>query len=374
MTIIETGADDLETQIKHWQLNRKINVLMYYGRKEGLKNFGLQTLPALQVSEYNAKVAINLVLLLKSIAKSSFRTEKWTLLETSAELIFTAPKNCFKKKAYQVWVLYDDEESNAILYTNWDRIYYQDANDMWQVSPGMVDHNGLYFDDNAGERNYFQLFAPDAEKYGKTGKWTVKYKTKTISSVVTSSTKSSTSGLPERDTTNATATAGKEVPVRRAKSPGRQSPHHPSTSSELGRLLSRKRQGEPSTRGHSDRKRHRQQKPPSPTAGEVGVRHTTVQTTGLTRLGRLIEEARDPPILIVKGSSNQLKCWRFRFQHKCGHLFQTCSSVFKWIDDTNNAGSRMLIAFRNTKQRQQFINCVKFPRGTSYGFGALDTL
>ncbi|AWK28195.1 E8/E2 protein [Human papillomavirus type 219] len=188
-----------------------------------------------------------------------------------------------------------------------------------------------------------------------------------------SSTKTSTSGLPERDTTNAAGTSSKEVPVRRAKSPGRPTSHQPTTSSELGRLLSRKRQGEPSTRGHSQRKRHRQTASP-PTAGQVGERHTTVQTTGLTRLGRLIEEARDPPVIIVKGSSNQLKCWRFRFQHKCGHLYNTCSSVFKWIDDTNNAGSRMLIAFSSTKQRQQFINCVKFPRGTSYSFGALNSL
>lgn len=357
---------------------------MYYGRREGYKSFGLQQLPALQVSEYNAKVAISISLLLKSLATSRFAHEKWTLPETSAELILTPPKNCLKKSGYTVEVMYDNDPQNISLHTNWDHIYYQDVNEQWHKVAGKVDHNGMFYDDVLGERVYFYVFAPDAEKYGKTGQWTVKYKHTTISSVVTSSSKQSSSGYSARDSaTSSRCSSPEEGPsTRRPETSSQESSRCSPSTSSLGNRRRRHQQGESESErdsgGGTTRKRRR---PLSlgVSAEAVGSRHRSVPREGLSRLERLTEEARDPPIILIKGHANNLKCWRFRCNNRFGHLFSNISSVFKWIDDCHGShesilGSRMIIAFKDSSQRQRFLATVTLPRNTTYAFGFIDSL
>lgn len=143
LNLIEQGAQDLESQIQYWSYVRKENVMMYYARKEGQTRIGLQPLPMLAVSEYNAKQAIQMVLMLKSLQKSPYASELWTLQDASAELINTPPKNCFKKQPYTVEVYFDNNKNNTYTYINWDFIYYQDSEDRWHRVPGLVDYNGL---------------------------------------------------------------------------------------------------------------------------------------------------------------------------------------------------------------------------------------
>ncbi|ATQ38389.1 E2 [Gammapapillomavirus 13] len=379
LTLIESGSDDLSTQIRHWELNRKINVTMYYGRKEGYKNFGLQQLPAPQVSEYNAKLAITMQILLKSLATSQYKSEPWSLTDTSTEVLLTPPKNCFKKFGYQVKVTFDDDPDNYMLYTNWDAIYYQDLQDIWHKVPGGVDHNGLYYDDVTGERNYFLLFQPEAERYGKSGIWTVQYKNTTLSSIVTSSSKYSSAGYSGEYTADSGGySSPEEGTSRRSQEASSRSSGQPTSTSEVGRR--RRKQGESGTErstGGVPRKRQRPTSAPSPE--EVGGRHQSLPRTGLSRLRRLEEEARDPPLLLIKGPPNTLKCWRFRCNNRCGHLFTSISTVFKWTSDDycNNplqANGRMLISFKDLQQRQKFITHVNFPRHTSYALGSVDSL
>lgn len=355
---------------------------MYYGKKEGYKNFGLQHLPTTQVSEYNAKLAIQIGLLLKSLAKSSYGQERWTLPETSAELILTPPKNCFKKNGFTVTVIFDDDPQNSMVYTQWNDIYYQDENDRWHKVQGKVDHNGLFFDDINNERNYFQLFAPDAERFSKTGLWTVHYKNTTVSSIVTSSSKHSTSGYSRRDSSDSSrCSSPQEGPSNRRPETPEQEANRCTTTSTLGSRRRRREQGEStSDRDPRGSQRKRRRPLPSPvSAEEVGQRHHTLPRTGLSRLGRLTEEARDPPLILVKGPANNLKCWRYRCNERFGHLFNKCSSVFRWIDDpllnsVNQNTGRMLIAFNDNTQRQRFLDIVTMPRGTSFAYGSVDSL
>lgn len=355
---------------------------MYYAKKENYKSLGLQTLPTTQVSEYNAKVAIKMVLLLRSLANSKYGAEQWTLAETSTEIVFTPPKNTFKKKGFTVEVQYDNDPLNVMLYTQWDAIYYQDLQDNWHKVPGEVDHNGLSYTDKTGEKIYFLLFHEDAQRYGRTGQWTVKYKQTTLSSIVTSSSKHSSSNNTEKglDTQRRSRESSPEEGPswRRSERDTEESLPTTTTSSPEARIRRRRRgggggQGELTT---TTRAAKRRRGSTAPTASEVGSRHRSVQAHNLSRLGRLQEEARDPPLICLKGSSNNLKCWRHRVNLKFGYLYHTASSVFKWIgdDDCNKNNGRMLIAFNDTEQRNRFLHLVNLPRGTTYSLGALDSL
>lgn len=352
---------------------------MYYGRREGYKNFGMQQLPVLQVSEYNAKLSINMLLLLKSLAKSPFKNEKWTLADTSSEIVLTPPRNTFKKSAYEVKVIFDNDPDNAMVYTNWNSIYYQDLSDNWHKVPGEADHNGFYYDDIYGERVYFLLFAPEADKYGKTGRWTVYYKNTTISSVVTSSSKHSdvgVSGQPSNYSRQSSrCSSPEEGPSRRLENicEKRASTTTPALGSGRGKRQREPESQRPDTRGTPNKRRKPDSSSVSPE--QVGTRHRSLPRTGLPRLRRLEEEARDPDVLLVKGPANNLKCWRYRCNTKFGHLFDRVSSVFKWInDDSTEYSSRLLVAFISKEQRERFIKTVTFPRQSTYAFGSLDSL
>lgn len=368
MELYEAGEKNLEAQIKHWRIIRKQYVYMYYARKEGFKNLGLQPLPTLLTSEYKAKEAIQQLILLESLQNSPFSNEEWTLSDTSAELTLTAPRNTFKKQPYTVDVWFDNMPTNSFPYTNWDRIYYQDEKDNWHVAQGRADINGLYFDDITGQRNYFTLFAPDVERFSSTGHWTVNFKNETISSVNSSqgpssnispqgSVTSSGDAIPRAKTYTSRRDKGKE---------GVPSSTTPSTP-ELRRRRRRREQGESPSRRRPKRLREiGGGVPPS----EVGRRSTTVPRRGLTRTERLTEEARDPPILIVKGGANNLKCWRYR--HKTSTLCEKISTVFRWAGD--NTGNRMLISFRSVEQRAVFLKVVSLPKGCTFALGHLDSL
>ena len=378
---------DIQSQIQHWELTRKLQVLMYYCKKEGYKNLGLQILPTTQISEYNAKLAIQMVILLKSLSKSEYGNETWSLTDTSAEIVLTPPKNTFKKGGFQVEVMYDGNPDNVNVYTQWDYIYYQDENERWHKVPGEVDYNGLLYTDIAGDKNYFLLFHEDADRYSVTGQWVVSYKHTTITSIVTSSSRhSGDSEKSQPRLRNTRESSPEEGPSR-----GRQSPRNieevSTTTTTSPPASGRRRRRGGGGGGESQRREQReyssgespgakrQRGPTAPSPEEVGRRHQSIPRHGLDRLRRLQEEARDPPLICVKGSANNLKCWRYRCNDRFGYLFYKISSVFKWIgDDECINNSRMLITFKSIEQRTQFLQAVRLPRGSTYVYGALDAL
>lgn len=365
--------------------------MQYLARQQGHSRLGLHQIPVTQVSEQKGKESIQMSILLTELSKSQFSSEQWTLTDTNADLVLhTEPKTRFKKQPYMVTVIFDDDVENANVYTNWDYIYYVDSNDIWQRTDGRVSHDGLYYVDNQGEEVYFLLFATEADKYSKTGRWTVKFKNTTISSSVTSSRRTSEKaqgGEPSRVSTSPTVTTGHEGPGHSRSIPQRppqpvrlgrrqRSPESPTSTSRrgsgrglrFGSRRQRERGGAGPVEGRDSSYRS------APTADEVGRRHRSLPRTGLPRLRRLQEEARDPPIIIVQGPPNTLKCWRYRCRKTHRELFVTISTVWKWVDMNEMSQHRVLVAFDSFEQRKYFVNTVPIPRGCTFAYGLLDRL
>lgn len=383
MTLYEEAPTDLDSQIRHWDIVRQENIILYYCRKEGITRLGLHVIPAFQVSEYKAKEAIQMLIYLRSLKKSEFANEDWTLTNTSAELFHTEPQNTFKKQGYHVEVWYDNEESKAIVYPNWDYIYYQDSQDKWHKTKGDVDYDGLFYKEHNGDRTYFVLFYPESQKYGQTGMWTVRFKQQILSTPVTSSSrKLSRPNEAEPSTSEHTKTGEKSEPFQRqqqARQP--ESPAKPSsTTTELRRRgTTRRLRGEREPGSQPTRKRKRADSTgfgSAPSAAEVGSRHRLVEGSYHTRLGRLQAEARDPPIIVVQGASNTLKHWRRRFSLKFHQYYTYSSTVWSWVGDTADKWQkgRLLVAFKDNEQRDIFMQNVKLPKGSSAAFGSLNAL
>lgn len=387
LTLYEAGSNKIEDQIMYWDIIRQENVLSHYARKKGLSHIGLQPVPALSVSEAKAKQAIMMSLHLKSLQQSSYGQESWTLQDTSFELFNADPPNTFKKGAITVDVFYDDDEDNFYPYTLWSYIYYQNGNGEWHKVKGDVDYEGLFYITHDNEKVYYVTFDKDARRFSRTGKWTVKYKSTTISSTSVTSTSSPTWNPTSRraspNSVGQTTTAQKSQrrqrptspsPPRRTRTRTWQSDGDTDSSSPPAtRQLSRRRgrrQGESS----SYRRDQRGSLGVSPE--DVGRRHRVVEGKNLTRLGRLQEEARDPPIVLLKGPANTLKCYRYRCKTKWKSLIFRMSTVFSWVGEgVERLGQpRMLLAFRSVEQRQKFLATVHLPKGTEFSLGHLDSL
>ncbi|AWK28204.1 E8/E2 protein [Human papillomavirus type 220] len=114
----------------------------------------------------------------------------------------------------------------------------------------------------------------------------------------------------------------------------------------------------------------------APAPEDVGRRHRTVERTGLSRIRRLQEEARDPLVALIKGPANPLKCWRNRCNQKHSSLYLSMSTVWYWVGDNSDKlqRGRILVAFKNKTQRDMFVKLVHLPRGTTLAFGNLDSL
>ena len=379
MTLIEKESNDLKDHLEYWKSVRAENIIAYYARKENITRLGLQPLPTLQVTEYKAKEAINMQLLIQSLLKSKYAMERWTLGETSAESINSSPRNCFKKSPFIVNVLFDNDEKNSFPYTCWEFIYYQDEHNMWHKTQGLVDHDGCYYKEINGDSVYFILFQPDAVKYGNTGLWTVKFKNKTILASVSSS-RNSNSSSEARAGPSTVDFSSPESPRERLHQNTESSNTESPTSSTPG--LRRRRRGresgEPGTTNETPERRGTKRKlgaDSAPTAAQVGSRSQTVARRGLSRLGRLQAEAWDPPIALFTGQQNNLKCWRNRCNTKHSSLFVCFSSVWKWLGPNADGGAaKVLVAFKNTSQRELFLSIVHIPKNTTVTLGNLNSL
>lgn len=387
LSLYEKGATDLESHVQYWDLVRQENVLMHYARQKGLLRIGMQQLPALAVTENNAKTAIKMKLLLQSLQQSPFGNEPWTLSEVSIELYNTEPKYTFKKQGETVTVLYDESEDKEFPYVSWKHIYYQNDNDEWRKTKGQVDYSGLFYITENGDKIYYVNFEDDAQRYGESGQWLVKYKTQTISASVTSSSRRQ--HLPpsnpalHRPATSAT----NKTPEKRRREDGDNNQATPRKRERLGSGSRQRERG--SERSEPRPRRGRSGGGPTvveeeadsstelgvPTPGEVGSRNKSPGGHYPSRVARLQAEAWDPPVVLLKGQQNVLKCFRNRAKQRHHRSFTYMSTVFTWVNlSTEHAGGRMLIAFDSAAQRQTFLDTVTFPTGTRWALGSLESL
>ena len=250
--------------------------------------------------------------------------------------------------------------------------------------PGLVDYNGLFYQEVGGDQVYFTLFDTDAHKYGQKGYWTVVFKNETLIAPVTSSSKPSSSISGQ--TYSSSISIAPEDTVSTSESPRRlQKPEVGSSTEKTSAGRRRRREQrehspESSTTTPAKRRRSGGRRGGSilssvPTPEEVGTRHRSVPRTGLSRLRRLEEEAWDPPILIIAGPANPLKCWRYRKGQQNAKCL-AMSTIFTWVGDDSSADERgrMLIAFRDSNERAEFVKHLQLPKHASFAYGSLDRL
>lgn len=383
MTLIEQESTNIFDHIRYWDSVRQENLLAYYAKSEGYTHLGLQPLPALVVSEYKCKEAMKIKLLLISLSKSSYAHEPWTLSDVSAELINTDPKNCFKKKPFTVTVYFDNNKDNSYPYMCWDYIYYQDEHSKWHKVAGEVDVNGIFFRDIAGDISYFTLFQPDAERYGRTGHWTVKYKHETLFTSIASSTSRAAFEPETREQRPSShPVPSPKRPRKRKQETDEDTSRESPTSTNTGLRLRRRRveQGESSTdrptTTRSTPRRRRSANGVAVTPEEVGSGTRSVPREGLSRIQRLQEEARDPELIVFQGGANTLKCFRNKCAGRYADLYTAATTVFYWVnsDKDKTPMGRMLMAFDTQTQRDLFIASVTIPKGCQYCFGNIDCL
>nr|AEX31153.1 E2 protein [Human papillomavirus] len=371
INLYEASPADLDSQIKYYSLLRKESVLKYYCRKENITNLGLHPLPALRVSEHNAKVAIEMVLVLKSLKKSAYAKESWTMADTNSDLYKSPPKNCFKKGPFEVEVWFDNDKANAFPYICWDWIYYQDDQDVWHKVKGEYDYNGLFYREQNGDVSYYLLFEKDSHRFGKSGEWTVNARNEQISLPITSFARRS-AAVPSQ-TSGDQHTTSSDAPSTSKARGAPKSDEEAAPGPSLRKSLRRRRGG--GREGESTAKRQRLSRLPGvPTPEEVGRSHRSVTGPSHSRLERLQAEARDPPIILIRGPANKLKCWRYRINDKKLHFKVRTSTVWKWVQNTSDDNGRMLLAFESVSDRELFLQSVTIPKGSSMSLGSLDAL
>lgn len=331
LMLYEQESDVLEQQILFWKLIRRENVLMFYARKQGLTRLGMQSLPSLTVSEGKAKQAIMMQTELESLGRSGFAGESWSMQDTSVERYLANPPNTFKKDPYSVAVYYDNDPTNRHEYINWKRIYFFGADEDWHVVEGKTDDTGLYYVTDDGSKEYFEMFSVDASRFSRTDTWTVDKPTvSTPSSSVHTASAPSTS--PATPSTKASARKRTRLPQRdRGVGVG------PVSASEVGSL-----------------------------------RRTSYRKRGSTRLEQLIADARDPPIVLLKGFTKALKHFKKTNRAVLSLSGARLSTIFKWLGHGDRA--RMLLAFSTFTQRREFLARVQLSAETDVALGNLDSI
>lgn len=416
LDLYELNSNHLDDHITLWNLIRKENALFFAARQRGLTSLGGQTLPSSASSQSSAKDAIKQVLYLQSLKESRYGGEPWTLQETSKERLNTEPQYRFKKNGVQVDVTFDNDPENVARYVLWTLIYFQDANDQWVKTTGRVDHSGLYYVDEEGDRIYYIDFAEEAMKFSNTAYWTVTHNGALIlpdsgsaTSQPADSTTSEEASLPDsaevqfQHPSTSTSSRLKERPRKVARETRRRGgrtstpiqPKRPQGQrgggeGEGGRRRGRLRlggsrvTGRPQRRGGSGRTQ-RSQRPDinlastgtsgrrAPSPDEVGTSTKTPQGRGRSRLDRLLQEARDPPFLGLKGENNTLKCVRYRLKGQYGSYFEKVTTTWQWTSSTGNdrcGEGRILILFKDEQQRALFLDKVKLPKSVALFAGS----
>lgn len=112
-------------------------------------------------------------------------------------------------------------------------------------------------------------------------------------------------------------------------------------------------------------------------ASQVGRSVQSVGRNNSSRLKRLLDEALDPPVILLRGEPNTLKCYRYRVKDKLRGSFDKISTTWSWVASQGNTRigrARMLLSFISEDQREKFINVMKLPKGVDWSFGSFDSL
>lgn len=358
-------------------------------------------------------------LFIDSLKKSVYGEEPWSHHEVTRERLLAPPQYCFKRGPSSVQVQYGADPDNAVEYTAWDMIYYQDADNVWHKTGGEVSVEGLYYYEGE-DVVYYVDFEEESRKYGSAGNWSLLYNNHTLASVGSpgrdsesehsvsspesrkspararygtrarsvsrsrSRTRSrsrsssisrrarstrSRSRSTSRESTPLTETAAADIRRRRRRS---ESTRSSSPTKDPASPSSTPRRGRPSPLRVGGSSRARRLGPstgPGPVAPEqVGSSKRSVPKRSGGRLETLVREARDPPGICVRGPPNALKCYRYTLKSKHSEKFSFVSTTWTWTvseNPTRVGDGRMLVMFSSEQARRQFLETVPVPRTMS---------
>ncbi|UJQ88222.1 E2 protein [Molossus molossus papillomavirus type 2] len=389
LDIYEKESADLSDQIEYWELVKEEHLILFAARRTGIQRLGHKVVPNLQVSEQNAKKAIEMVLVLKSLAQSPFAAERWTLRDTNRDLYETPPQYCFKKGGSHVHLLLSDDPDNMIELTAWEHIYCQNEDGTWYKKRGMIDYKGLFYEDADRIRFYYYDFASEAARHGSNS-YEIYYKDMIVTlntQPVFTSTRSQQIHQPQQTKKRSADAAAQErtSPSKRPRRGGRRgrlqsdiinppsSPPKTRSATHTQGSSHRLRGRGGTLRGGDIRRRGEGESGVAP--GEVGSAHQTPQRRPLSRVGHLLQEARDPPVIVLAGEPNSLKCLRYRIRQKHREFYTHISTNFKWVGGGKGQGSsRMILAFESSQQRKAFEERASFPASIRHFHGNFDQL
>ncbi|AEA35058.1 early protein E2 [Saimiri sciureus papillomavirus 1] len=355
----EADSKNLEDHIHHWSLLRKENAYMYRARQLGMHKVGLQIVPPLAVSQQKAHQAIEMHLALQSLNKSQYRTEDWTLTDTSQEMWMCPPQKCFKKRGKRVEVWFDGRSENAMQYTLWTHIYVQREDGTWTKVAGYAEHKGLYYLQGK-ERCYYVDFQQECERYGTTGTWVVQGadgQNETCDSVSSTSTDATTAAAAALSFTGFTGqlqtTCKAAVPQPITSTPTKRP-----ADTELDCAPKRGRLGDTSPK-------HR-----GPATHVAG--HRAKYNSGCNNSSRVNSDNNGTdsdhqvaPVVLLKGDANCLKCHRFRLR-KYSELYVAASTTWYWAAKTGSerlGQATVTVSFASEGQRARFLAKVPIPSG-----------
>nr|WDS49640.1 MAG: E2 protein [Neophocaena asiaeorientalis asiaeorientalis papillomavirus 1] len=365
MELCDKDSTNLSDHVKYWSLVRREHIILCAARKRGMSRVGIQAIPPASVCEEMARQAIGMQMAIASLQNSCFGTEPWSLCQTSSEMYKTEPQDTFKKNGVSVRVTFDGDVNNEMLYTMWGFVYRY-AEGTWRKEEGGVDHAGVYTV-YGEQKTYYVDFGKEAEKYSSLGVWEVRLRGEllTDSKLVTSSSGTSKAqttcaqkplpgpaGPPYEDSPRPASTPGVS-PITKAWQPwtstptkGKQGPHQETTV------------------GHGG---HRKQgKHPANDPGPIRCGIANNWSCGDTSDS---DTDCNLPVIIYKGTANQLKCFRFRIRKYCKGIYCNLTTTWQWLGKdgvTRTNNHRIVVAFEDCKKRQQFLGTVVLPEGVTF--------
>ncbi|AAZ39516.1 E2 protein [human papillomavirus 106] len=355
LELYEKDSDQLQDQILHWHLVRWENVILYKAREAGHLHLNHQVVPVQLIAKAKACKAIEVQLALKTLLKSPYGTEPWTLRDTSQEMWDTEPKQCWKKRGYTVDVKFDGEESKTMCYTCWRDIYVQSiADDTWDKVTGHVDHAGLYYV-HEGTRVTYVKFSQEAQTYGSTGTWEVHVGGHIIYDAFDPSVSSTQdteqeplsttrptdpSHTDQPDATTPTPVLGPAPtfvpppPKRQRLGYGPQHTEQPDSTGDRGQRLARDNARDQCNPDGANQHRN------------ISVGHGA-------------------PVIHLRGDPNKLKCLRYRLKKHTPVLFTKASSTWRWstCSSPTDANSAFVTLWHDSvEQRAKFLATVTLPK------------
>lgn len=369
MEHMESASTSLADHLLFWSAVREENTLLHAARRKNVTALGLFPVPTLATSAAAAKAAIEMELILKELLQTPWATDPWSLSDVSRELYLAPPKHTLKKKGRVAEVMFDGDPNNRNWYTVWEEVYMR-LDSGWIKATGCADETGLYLKMPGGGKQYYTLFAEDAEQYSVTGSWQVADRDQTFT--FPPACRDGVDGTPGPPGHRPAATPG-GAPAE-PNSPSRCDPPGPDRRDSTGRRGWRSHpyilpgsKGVLVTSSGTSSVQSPVSEVPEPVPEEVLCGPSSPDTTGSVDPSDcfdLFHGLLAAPCLLIHGSANGVKCLRHRLKRHHRRRFGCVTTTFWAAGDEGSQRdglATIMVTFTSEGQRQNFVDNVSIP-------------